>query len=65
MGMVASTIANANRDASKKPDPFTPKDFIPWGRERERESAEPISLDDEKSQSDLIRAAMFGLSPAP
>lgn len=31
-GLVASTIANANRDPKKRREPFTPKDFMPeWG----------------------------------
>ena len=29
MGILASVIANANRDPKRKPDPFTPMDFIP------------------------------------
>jgi hypothetical protein len=27
--IIASTIANANRDKDKKPEPFTPHDFMP------------------------------------
>lgn len=28
-GIISSVIANVNRDASKKREPFIPKDFIP------------------------------------
>jgi len=28
-GVIASTIANANRDRKKRPAPFTPQDFMP------------------------------------
>lgn len=28
-GIVASTIANVNRDAKKRPKPYTPGDFMP------------------------------------
>jgi hypothetical protein len=27
-GVIASTIANVNRDPKKKPQPFTPQDFM-------------------------------------
>jgi hypothetical protein len=29
-GVVASTIANVNRDSKKKATPFVPKDFMPY-----------------------------------
>lgn len=28
-GVIASTIANANRDPKKRPKPFTPQEFMP------------------------------------
>jgi hypothetical protein len=28
-GIVAATIANVNRDTKKRPEPFTPQDFMP------------------------------------
>jgi hypothetical protein len=64
MGMIASTIANVNRDVEATPEPFAPMDFVPWGQEREPVDVDPIDLDDDKQQSDLIRAAMFGLPAA-
>lgn len=63
MGMVASTIANVNRNAAVKPEPFHPMDFAPWARAADAVDDTPIELDDEKSQSDLIRAAVFGIPP--
>lgn len=35
-GIIASLIANVNRDAKKKPQPFTPVDFMPFAKEPER-----------------------------
>lgn len=36
-GMVASTIANANRDPKKRPQPFRPEEFVPtFGPDGER-----------------------------
>lgn len=34
-GIVASTIANANRDAKKQPHPYTPHQFMPLVEEPE------------------------------
>lgn len=64
MGIVASTIANVNRDPKKRPEPFEPLDFISWAQGREAANEEPIELDDAKEQSDLIRAVMFGIPAA-
>ena len=35
--MVASVIANVNRDPKHKPEPFTPQDFMPQKAEAEKE----------------------------
>lgn len=51
-GIVASTIANANRDAKKKPRPFTPEQFMPRPLELER--------DDEDAEIDEDEAAAHG-----
>lgn len=64
MGMVAATIANVQRDPKSTPDPYVPFDFIPWARDGSGDDAEPIQLDDDVEQSNLIRAVMFGLPPA-
>jgi len=37
-GIIASTIANVNRDQKKQRKPFTPKDFMPvWDRPPKQE----------------------------
>lgn len=41
-GLVASVIANVNRDAEKRPEAFQPKDFMPSQRGSEEEAA-PIA----------------------
>lgn len=35
-GIIASTIANANRNPKKRSKPFTPKDFMPKFGERQK-----------------------------
>jgi len=34
-GMVCSLIANVYRDAKRKPEPFTPEDFMPVTKQQE------------------------------
>ena len=36
-GMIIAMIANANRDAQKKPEPFAPEDFFPSLKDHSRE----------------------------
>lgn len=48
-GIVASTIANANRDPKKRKKPFAPEDFIPdfagaWRRARQPQWMRLLSL---------------------
>lgn len=63
-GIATALQANLNRDPKVKPEPFRPEDFIPWRVAGvAEEDAEPILLDDDVAQSNLIRAAMFGLPP--
>ena len=41
-GIVASTIANVNRDAKKRRKPFEPEEFMPkFGKEEGAEGKEP------------------------
>jgi hypothetical protein len=35
MAVLASLLANANRDEKKKPEPYTPKDFMPQAQREE------------------------------
>lgn len=63
-GVAVSVLANINRDPSTRPEPFRGRDFIHWRDNGERENeAEPILLDDAVAQSNLIRAAIFGVAP--
>ena len=39
-GMVCSLIANVYRDATRKPEPFTPEDFMPVKREQETKNVD-------------------------
>lgn len=40
-GIIASTIANVNRDAKRQPKPYRPQDFMPvWTRKAKKEQSE-------------------------
>ncbi|MGO4304190.1 hypothetical protein AB4Z41_10975 [Cupriavidus sp. RAF12] len=59
-GVVASMLANVNRDPKKRADPFGSLDFIPWNEHSRAARAEaPILLDDAEAQSNLIDQMMF------
>lgn len=62
-GAALALHANLNRDVKARPDPFVPDDFIPWRETREASDEEPILLEDDKAQADLVRAMVFGLPP--
>lgn len=62
-GVATALQANLNRDSKARPEPYRPEDFIHWRQTGEPLEAEPILLDDAVAQSNLIRAAMFGLPP--
>lgn len=62
-GTIASAIYNVNRNTEKRPEPFGALEFMSWARSGEAPADEPIELDDDKAQSDLIRAAIFGVKP--
>lgn len=62
--MATSVLANANRNAEARPEPFTASDFIHWrSAGQAAQDDEPVLLDDPVAQSDLIRAALFGKAP--
>jgi hypothetical protein len=50
-GIVASTIANANRDPKKRPRPFTPDQFMP------RFDREDVADDDELDEDEAAAHA--------
>lgn len=60
-GQVCATIANVRRPAKQKP--FRPENFFPaLAREvGDRDSDEPILLDDPEAQSALIKRAILGV----
>lgn len=57
-GIIASTVANANRDSKKRPKPFRPDEFMPF---REPPPAKPV---DSAALSRRLLSA-FGLKPDP
>lgn len=60
-GSVAAVIANVNRNAEKREQPFTADDFIFWRDTGARPAEdEPVLLEDPVAQSNLLRAALFG-----
>lgn len=52
-GIVAAVVANANRDAKRRPEPFAPSDFMPLVQRRKAE--------DEEANIDGLRHALRGL----
>ena len=57
-GIAQSLAANLQRDAKRKPQPYTPEDFIPW-HESHRKKSERTNgklLSDPKAQSALIKS---------
>ncbi|VVE90399.1 phage tail assembly protein T [Pandoraea bronchicola] len=62
-GAVVSMLANINRDRKRHPEPFGLLDVLPWAEHGDSQPDEPVQLADPKAQSDLIRAAIFGIAP--
>jgi hypothetical protein len=56
-GLVCAIIANVNRDSKKKPEPFTPQDFMP---QREQKPERELSPDDLLLQMRIMNAAAGG-----
>lgn len=65
-GVAVAALANINRNSEHQPRPYVAEDFIHW-RDTDEPEAEadtaPTLIDDPVAQSNLIRAAMFGLPP--
>jgi hypothetical protein len=61
-GTACALLANVNRDPKANPDPFNADDFIYWSASAQ-EPEEPLFLTDPVAQSNLIRAAIFGIAP--
>lgn len=63
-GVATQVLANVHRNPKARPEPYTAEDFIHWRDTGPVEDTEPVLLDDPKAQSDLIRAALFGVKPS-
>lgn len=66
-GIVASTVANANRDRKKHPRPYRPEDFVPHVAEREGDDDDELDEDEALAHASGIDAAMaaFGGDDEP
>lgn len=61
-GVATSVLANVNRNPEKQPEPYKWDDFV-WWKEADVVDEEPELLPDPVEQSNLIRAALFGIAP--
>ena len=61
-GTACALLANINRDAAARPDPYQADDFIHWTKQPEA-AEETIEMHDPVAHSNLIRAALFGIAP--
>jgi hypothetical protein len=59
-GVAVSTLANINRDAKVRPEPYKSKDFIGW-RTFDNVEPGPILMPDVQAQSELIKRKIFKL----
>jgi hypothetical protein len=64
-GAGMALLANINRNSDTRPQPWHAEDFITWRDAGAKPEPEAMLLDDPVDQSNLIRAAMFGLPPRP
>jgi hypothetical protein len=62
-GTACALLANVNRDPKTHSEPFKADDFIYWSS-AVPEPEEALLLADPVAQSNLIRAAIFGIAPA-
>ncbi|WP_459252140.1 phage tail assembly protein T [Paraburkholderia sediminicola] len=60
-GTIASMLANINRNAKVKGEPWGPLDFMTWNElnQAKAEEATAVLLDDPDAQSNLIFSMMF------
>lgn len=57
-GVAVATLANVNRNAKVRSEPYKARDFISW-RQFDRASDAPILLADTEAQSRLIMQKIF------
>ncbi len=62
-GTACALLANVNRNPDAKPDPYEPKEFIYWTADSAPVDQPPVELADPVDQSNLLRAALFGIAP--
>lgn len=58
-------MANIHRNAEARPEPYLAQDFIYWTKGDAPDAAEEevLQLNDPVAQSQLIKAAVFGIAP--
>ncbi len=61
-GVATALLANVNRNAENRPEPYKPEDFVYWTK-REVVEVAPVQLPDKVAHSNLLRAALFGMAP--
>jgi hypothetical protein len=57
-GVIASTIANANRNPKKRSKPYEPSDFMPA---RKKKKAKPLSVAQSVQFAAMLNAAFGGI----
>ncbi|HEY8766051.1 MAG TPA: hypothetical protein VIP09_02115 [Dehalococcoidia bacterium] len=62
-GIVASVIANVNRDPKQRSEPYSPQDFMP--RRRPEIPPEPMSVDQTVSFVAMLNVALGGVDLRP
>lgn len=63
-GIVASVIANANRDSKRRPKPFKPQDFMPFAKANSNTSRyKPLTDQSEFKRMTHNMMAAFGPNP--
>lgn len=62
-GTACALLANVNRHAESRPEPYKPEDFVHWVAKPDQADPEPVVLDDPVAHSNLLRAALFGIAP--
>ena len=60
-GLICSTVANHSMSPPRKP--HRPSDYMLFVDSKGASKSKPVLLADPRAQSDLIRQAIFGISP--
>lgn len=61
-GILASLLANVNRDGRRHPEPYRETDFIYWHAVHREQPGGAVLKADPEEQSRLIKAALFKAS---